>query len=468
MIHPRNPYHDGDRARLPFAPFAGRQAIMTRAFALLAKPGRTNALLMLGAPAMGKTALLTAIAASLPDSFVPVPIALRDLTAPLPPGVYLDEARLFPGIATAVQSALIDRAFTLSRLDQIDPPGDDPRGWLELVFLPPIFGALRANRPMVWLFDDAHLLIDAIRAGTLPADLFAWLSGLLGRAGRIHIMLTADDAIEAETARFAPLVGMNDVLRLPPLDPDDLRWLFSAPLEGMFTLNEAGTDAAIALCGGFPSFAQRLGWNLVERWRTAPEITTLGAREVSGAQPGVFLRCEEEIVTAWDRLTVNERLVLGTLAGLHYDDPLRRANAEMIQRWLATGDSPLDVTTIGTALRALEYRHWVTLAPDGAAVRSGLHLTWLLNSAPARARLRQPVDAPPPRRPRRFARDSAPTDDSPPPMPQAWRRLIRVLLLLFALVVIANLIAVLLGGELTPGTSPTLAPTATLLPPPGG
>jgi hypothetical protein len=466
MIQPRNPYHDGDRARLSFAPFAGRQAIMTRAAALLAEPGRANGLLVLGAPAMGKSALLAALAASLPDPFVPVTVSLRTLTDALPPGVYLDEARLFPAIAAAVQSALIDRAFTLSRLDQIDPPGDDPRGWLELVFLPPIFGALRLNRPMVWLIDDAHLLIDAIRAGVLPADLFAWLSGMLGRARRIHLILTADDAVERDQARFAPLVGMNDVVRLPPLDSDDLRWLFSAPIEGMFTLSEAGMSAAIALCGGFPAFAQRLGWNLVERWRSAPEITTLGAREVGGAQPGVFLRSEDEIIAAWDRLTVNERLVLGALAGLHYDDPLRRANAEAIQRWLASGDSPLDVTTVSTALRALEYRFWITLASDGAALRSGLHLTWLLNSAPARARLRAPVDAPPSRRPRRFARGAAPDDDdAPPPMPPAWRRLIRLLVIVFVLVLIANLLVLLVSGGLTPDPSGVPA-TATLFPPP--
>ncbi|MDZ4769067.1 MAG: ATP-binding protein [Chloroflexota bacterium] len=470
MSESASPYHQGNPARLRYAPFAGRQEAMARVAALLADPGRADGLLFLGVPGIGKTALLHAIAAALPDAFVPVYLPLQPLDSPAP-GATLHETAWLLALAEAITAALVDRAFTLSRLEQIEPPGDDPRGWFEVTFLPPIFGALRGDRPLVWLIDDADRLVAAVRAGTQSTDLFAWLSALLGRARTITVILTADDAIEGDLAMLAPLIGMNDTLRLAPLGSDDLRWLLTAPVAGAYTLTESALTAAATLTGGFPALAQSLGVQLYRRWQAAPEIESLTSRDVNAMQPSVYLTAEESILTAWERLTPNERIVLAALAGLHYDDPLRRANAESIQRWLTSGESPLDITTIQTALRALEYRHWLTLAAEGAALRSAVQLQWLLANASARIRVRTTARVESGERPRRYSRDRQSGRDGrgheseAAPIP---RRALRWLVIAFVVVLLANAVAFAVTRGTPALTVEAPPPTVTLVAPGGG
>lgn len=461
------PYHSGEEAALPYAPFAGRQDALARVAALLSELGRANGLLFYGAPSLGKTTLLHAAAAALPDAYVPVLLAIGQggdgLDAPL------TEANLLFSMAEAITAGLIQRQFTLSRLSQIEPPGDDPRGWFELVFLPPIFGALRRERPLVLLIDRAHRLAEAVQAAHIPPDFFAWFSGLLARTRMLAVILAADDRIETSLHLLAPLIRPNTAFRLLPLQPDDVRWLLTAPVQGVFSLTEPGQAAAFQLTGGLPALAQRLGAELYRRWQNAPEVTVIGPREVAAAQTSIYVEAEADFLRAWERLGSNERIVLGALAGLHYDEPLRRASADAIQRWLTAGDTPLDLVTIGSALRSLEYQHWVTLAVDGAALRADVALHWLLAHASSvsvqagTATLRE--------RPRRYSASRRAGRDGqraleaePAALRPGVRRALRWLAIAFVLVVLANVVALALSGQAPP--EPASAPTATLFSPP--
>lgn len=453
-----NPYHNGDPARLVYAPFAGRQAALARVGALVANTGRSNGLLFTGWRSMGKTALLHAIVASLSDAFVGVIVSLR-MDMPQ------TETDWLMRLADSISTALIERNFTLSRLAEVEPPGENPRGWFEDDFLPPIFGALRANRSIIIMLDDVDRLIMAVRGGQLPADTFAYLSSVLARTGGLHLILTLDEDYEADVPFLAPLIGIKDVIRLAPLEADDLRWLMTAPISE-YSLSDEAIMAAMTLTGGFPAPAQRLGYHLYERWRSAPEVEILNARDVRGIQPTLYLRGEEEYRALWERLTANEQIVLTALSGLHYDDPLRKASAESVQRWLVETETPLDLTTIQATLRALEYRHLLLFSPDGVSIRSSLYLSWLLENARIRSKARviAPVEPPvrqvvnvPSQPVRREARPGVPP------------RLLRFLALLLLLVVIANVVVFLLingGGGTGGAATATFAPTATFITPP--
>ncbi|MBL8134190.1 MAG: ATP-binding protein [Anaerolineae bacterium] len=452
MMQFDNPYHNGDPARLIYAPFAGRQAAMARVGALVTKAGRPNGLLFIGWRGSGKTALLHAIASTMPDSFVGVIVP-----AGSPPR---DETSWLVSLAEAITAALVDANFTLSRLSQVEPPGDNPRRWFEEVFLPPTLGALHPNRRMLLMLDDADRLIRAVRDETLPADTFAFLSALLTRTPALHLILTLDEDHEGDIPLLAPLIGMTDVFRLEPLEPDDVRWLLTAPVATEYAFLDEAIKAALALTGSFPALAQRLGFHLYERWRSAPELGTIRAQDVRAVQPTLYLRSEDEHRAVWEHLTANEQIVLGALAGLHYDDPLRKATAETIQRWLVETDMPMDVTTIQAALRGLTYRHLLVSTPEGVSVRAGLFMTWLLENAGGRTRSRAAPSAQVP-----VERGRAAPPERPPARPDS-SRILRFLAVLLLLVIAANIIVYLLTSGGSPPPVPTgVLPTATFIEP---
>ncbi|MBK8026879.1 MAG: ATP-binding protein [Chloroflexi bacterium] len=452
-----NPYHNGDPARTAVAPFAGRQGAMARVGALVSEARRSNGLLFTGWRSMGKTALLHAIAATMPDSFVGVIVSLQ-------PNIPRDQTALLVTLAETITTALVDADFTLSRLSQLEPPGEDPRRWFEETFLPPTIGALHANRRLLLMIDDVDRLIMGVRGGTLPTDLFAYLSGLLTRTPSLHVILTIDEDYENDIPALAPLIGMNDVMRLDPLEPDDIRWLLTAPVATEYAFLDEAVRSSQALTGGFPALAQRLGYHLYERWSSAPELGTVRAQDVRAVQPALYLRCEDEHRALWERLTANEQIVLGAISGLHYDDPLRKASAESIQRWLLETDLPMDISTVQAALRGLVYRHLLLTTSEGVVVRAGLFMNWLLENAGARVRTRPPrmaANAPAERRER-----SQPPPEAQLPARGVSGRVLRLLAILLVLVIAANIVVYAIVTNRPTDDAPAgQVPTATFIQP---
>lgn len=458
-----NPYHNGDPARLNLAPFAGRQAALARVGALVADGGRSTGLLFTAWRSMGKTALLHAIIGSLSETFIGGIVSLRS-------DVPRNEKEWFLQLAEAITRALVERNFTLSRLSDMEPPGDNPRLWFEDVFLPPIFGAMRTNHQIILMLDDVERLIAIVRSGQLPSDTFAYLSSLMARTGGLHLILTMDDEFEAETPQLMPLIGLKDIVRLAPLEPTDVRWLLTAPVEGEYEMGEEALNTAISLSGGFPAAAQRLGYHLYERWRSAPEVELMTPRDIKAIQATLNLRGEEEYRALWDRMSANEKIILAALSNLHYNDPLRKWSAESIQRWLVETETPLDVTTIQAALRALEYRHVVAFSPEGVNIRAGLFVNWLLENAQVRGKARITSPSNPVKREPTVAGSvlaAAAAAEKPAQRSGVSPRLLRILALMLFVVIVANVIVFILTNAEPPTTTtvPTFAPTATFIDP---
>ncbi len=448
-----NPYHVGygDAEGLASAPFAGRKDAFARLYARMFDPLNTNALLFLGRHHAGKTALLLNTDLIFKETAVGIYIPMREMTAD-------SEAHWLLSLAQTITNTLVDGGFTLSRLSQLEPLGDKPRDWLEVTFLPQILGAVK--RKLLLLIDDSDRLLSAVRTGQLPSDTFAYLHNLTKKYDDLHLTLTLDSDYEDDVAAFAPLVMPNDVLRLSVLAADESQWLLQTPVRGIYSVPDDVAQAIHRVVGGAPGLVQHFGYELFRRWETYPELNVFTLEDVKALTPTVYLYNEPDYRALWERLGVNERLVLTAISDLAYNDPLGRIEAAAIQNWLIETDFPLDVTAINATLRSLEYREILHPTPNGIALRASLLQSWLLENARLGRRATAPILLPP-------AEAPAPEPARPGGLAGlATPRVLRTLALIFAVLVIANIVAYAWVNGGTPSLPPNAEPTITLVNPP--
>lgn len=371
-----NPYHPdyADEERLASAPFAGRKAAFARMYQQLTETARQSALVVLGGRHLGKTALLYAFGAAFRETLVGAFVPLREIR--------LDsETEFILGLAQAATAALLDQGYSLSRLTDMEPPGDQPRLWFDEVFLPGVIHTIRDSRQLVFLLDDADRLLPAIRGNLLPQDTFAFLHGLMQRHTEIGWTLTLDTEYEHDIPMMHPLVSLNEVFRLTNLEEPETRWLVQEPARGYYTVPD---DCALAIhttVGGSPALAQQFGFQLFRRWQLYPELNVVTLDDVKSLTPKIYAYGEDDYRYLWSRLTLNERLVLTAISGLLYADPIGRLDSSAIEDWLVETDYPMDVTSINAALRSLEYREIVRTTAAGLTLSASMLQTWLLENA---------------------------------------------------------------------------------------
>lgn len=441
MINPVNPYHSDyhDASGIVSAPFAGRKDAFARLYARLIDPINTGAILFLGRQHVGKTALLHNANTIFKETAIGVYLPLREAN--------LDtEAYWLLALAQAVTTALVDQGFTLSRLSQLDPVGDQPREWLEVTFLPQVLGAVQGK--LLLMLDDGDCLLLAVRAGRLPLDIFSYLSSLAQKFQNLRLALTLDSDYESDIDDFAPLVASNDVVRLSNLSADETQWLLQVPVRGLYSIPDDCALAVQRLIGGAPGLAQHVGYEFFRRWETYPELNVFTLEDVKALTPAIYLYNEADYRAMWERLSANERIVLTAISDLVYNDPLGRLDATAIQGWLVETDFPLDLTAINATLRSLEYRDVLLPTPGGIALSATLMQSWLLDNARLGRRMPPSAGAPAPAAPTRgFV---------------VTPRLLRSLFIIFVILVIANIIAYVWVNSGSPGVPLNIEPTVTL------
>ena len=442
-----NPYHAdySDEAHLPDAPFAGRKMAISRLYHQLTDPARDHAMAFLGRRHIGKTALLYDVITTFSDSFVGAYVPLREVS--------LDsETDFVLALAQAATAALLEGGFTLSRLQEIEPPGEQPRVWLETIFLPGILAAMRSQRQLVFLLDDADRLLPAVKGRLLPEDTFAYLHDLMLRYPQIGLTLTLDAEAEHEVPLMQPLINLNDVYRLTNLSDDDTRWLLQDPAQGYYTVPDNCTWAVYKATGGEPSLVEQFGYQLFRRWQLYPDLNVVTLEDIKELTPKVYNYGEDDYRYLWSRLSLNERLVLTAISGLLYDDPLRRIEAAAIEGWLVETDYPMDITSINAALRSLEYREIVQATAEGLTLTAEMLQTWLLENARLGERA-APVEAAPMPSAASYTsgKSEAPRRSRPIPL-VAVAAIIGVILIVIVLVALSNTPS----GETTVDPQPTV------------
>jgi hypothetical protein len=438
-IFPQNPYNADYGDDVSTAPFAGRQAAFAKLYQHLSKQDRTNALLFLGRRHIGKTALLRAFDRVFSDTHLPAYVPLKE--TPLE-----NELDWFLALAGAATESLIDRGYTISRMVNVNPPDGDARAWFTGEFLPPMLGAIRYTRRLVFLLDDADQLLDAIRAERLPADTLEYAAYLLKTYSQIDIVLTLDTEHEADIPALAPLINVNEVSRLNNLSLDEAKWLLSAPVDEHYQVDDAASAAAMRTTGGTPGLLQQFGYLMFRKWSNDPSYTQMTADDVKGMIATVYSYSERDYRELWQALSAEERLTLTAISAINYQDPIGRVDAAAIEAWLVETDYPLDVIAINAALRGLEYRETAQITPQGIKIKAELLQMWLLEHARVGERRRTPSQPAAPRENRNrlsqrindmpgpSGRDTGKTKEKPRPYQAGTVRLI----LLFALALLIS------------------------------
>jgi hypothetical protein len=371
-----NPYHADYAEDVRHAPFAGRQAAFGRLYAHITDPLRQGALVFVGGRRMGKTALLHAAAGVFKETTVGVYLPLREIPM---------NSDWMLALAEAATLETARRGHSISRVNELQPPEDSSASgvmrWFSERFLPALLAGLRGTgRQMVFMLDDADKLNAAVQSGAIPADTFGCLNDLLPQA---VIALTLDAEREADLMQMGPLVTLNNVVRLQQLEPDETKWLMQEPPRGLYAVPDESATAIQRATGGAPGLAQQFGYQLFRRWEIAPELNVVTLDDVKATTPLVYEYAAPDYKLIWSKLTVNERLVLTSIAGIVRDDPLRHISAPVIENWLVDTDTPMDVTAINAATRSLEYREILQLGANGLEIKAGLMQTWLLDNARA-------------------------------------------------------------------------------------
>lgn len=446
MFDTVNPYHAGygTAEGLASAPFAGRKAPFARLYARMFDPVTKGGILFMGGRHTGKSALLLNTNAIFRETAVGIYLPMREIA--------LDgEAQWLMTLAQNITDTLETEGFTLSRISQLEPLGDQPRDWLEITFLPQIMGAIK--RKLLLLIDDADLMLSAVKTGRLPPDTFSYLLSLTRKYDGLHVALTLDSDYEDDIPAFTPLVTSTDVLRLTSLAADESQWLLQAPVRGIYSVPDEVAQAIHRVVGGAPGLVQHFGYELFRRWETYPELNVFTLEDVKALTPTIYLYNEADYRALWERLTVNERLVLTAISDLAYNDPLGQITAARIQGWLVDTDFPLDVTTINAALRSLEYREILLPPSEGVTLSATLMQSWLLENA----RLgRRTALTPPPAAPAQAA-------ERPPGLAgYATPRVLRTLAVILVVMILLNVIAYVWVNGGTPTTPTSLEPTVTL------
>lgn len=343
----------------PHPPFAGRKQAYARLYQQLIDP--QQAVAYIGRKRSGKTALLRNFNGVFEEHFIGVYLALED--APLH-----DEDAWLRGLYQAAFNAIMMTGINTERLPDIPASCENWRDWLHQSALPEVFRVIRPHRRLVYLLDNAGLLIEAVETKKLPKDNPAYLKQLIHP--QLGFALALDVRYEDKLDLLKPLINPAEVYRLPNLSQAEIADLFyGAP--------EAVIGAIHRATGGHPELVHGFGVQLWGRGAYAH----LTENDVKMATPVVAASADPLFRQMWQSLQRNERLVLTAVSSLLYSDPLRSIEPEKIETWLVETDYPMDLTTVYSALRSLEYDEILVNQRGGVTIPAGLLQKWLLENA---------------------------------------------------------------------------------------
>jgi conflict system STAND superfamily ATPase len=378
--NPYRPLPDDDPTS---APFAGRQKAFEFLYQQLTNPAGTETSLIIGRRDSGKTALLNHFSRFFDESFLGVMIPLKG-------NEFTSEADWLNLFVDGAARELAERNYTLSRLPEFEGAASAMRAWFTETYLPEILNVIRRHRRLVFLLDDADVLLKVIQDGKLPDDTIAFLHGLVQSNPQFGLVLTLDVQYESDIAQLSPLATLEDIFRLTNLSGDEASWLLTEPAAEQYKLSPETATAVYKATGGQPRLLQCFGFELFRLWEGRPNRPPFTLDDIKQVTAAVYAQSEADLRGAWSAATRNERLVLTAISSLIYADPLGKITPTGIESWLVETDYPMDGTGINAAIRGLEYREMVEHTPDGIRLNAGMMQTWLLENGRLNERTGRP------------------------------------------------------------------------------
>ncbi|MCI0712508.1 MAG: ATP-binding protein, partial [Chloroflexi bacterium] len=192
-----------------------------------------KALVVLGQRGIGKSSLLSQIPLHIDERYVPIWIDASQLDLD-------DEIGLIATIVDQTRAAMEAVEASTYRLpDFPDPSEVEMLRWLADDFLDVALTAVRRERHIVMMIDEAQLLFDAVENGTYPRDFFSYLQNLLTKHERLDIVAALDILYEAEAIKTPPLNDTTLHYRLLQLNEKEARLLIQEPVKEMLNYSPA-------------------------------------------------------------------------------------------------------------------------------------------------------------------------------------------------------------------------------------
>lgn len=346
-------------------PFAGRANAIARIRQHIADPVGTPVPAFIGRDGIGKTALLRQFAGMPTDGHIGVYLPLKDIRPD-------DEIAWLDALYSHTEATLSAYDF-IPTLAQKRPTGADGatlKAWFRDEFLTAAFRVIHRGRRLVFLLDDAEVLVETMMRDTLAEDYFAYLDDL--RHPQCAVVLTLSITYENRLELFNTITTPDQFQRLGNLDAAETA---DALRQSGTAYDEAAISAIYKATGGEPS--------LVAAYIAALAAGgAVNAKDVKAVTAAIYDGHKAAFHAIWADLTLDERLVLTAISSLIYADPLRPVAAGDIEAWLVRTDYTLDLTAIHAAIRGLDYRQLVGgNAAQKLTVRPGLLQTWMLENA---------------------------------------------------------------------------------------
>ncbi|KAB2855450.1 MAG: AAA family ATPase, partial [Anaerolineae bacterium] len=222
-----NPYNPLQPTSDPLL-FYGREETLAAIQLHLVSGTNRHAVTIFGQRGMGKSSLLSQVPLNIDERFVCVYIDLNQ--------VELDDVSGFIAAVVDQIRAMLEviEASTLRLPSFPDAADVDLLDWLAGEYLEVVLAAIRRSRHMVLMFDDVHLLFDAMDTGNLPAHLMTFLSVLLDRYDRLNMIAALDITYETRALQTAPFDNAQFHHRLTNLAPEIAEAVVTEPAKELY------------------------------------------------------------------------------------------------------------------------------------------------------------------------------------------------------------------------------------------
>ncbi len=325
--------------------------------------GATNesALVIIGQRGIGKSSLLSQIPLHIDERYVSIWIDLSLLDME-------DEVGLVAAIVDNVRHTMETISASTYRLPDFPDPTDpevDLLQWLAEEFLEVAITAIRRERHLLIMLDEAHLLFDAAKLGNYPQHFFAYLHEVLQHHERLDIITTLDITYEPQALQTPPFADATRHYRLTHLTPEEAQRLITEPIQGQYEYDASALARILDLAGGHPFHLHSI-CRLLFRLREERAGDVLGFAEVEAVYDAALDQTDEVMTSLWHYARPNERLALTALLDLRkHNEGTLAFPLSVLEDWLSNTEFPLNEVQLGAAMRGLEYLGLVTAQSGG-------------------------------------------------------------------------------------------------------
>lgn len=318
-----------------------------------------HALVLVGRRGLGKTSLLHQLPYQLDErySLCIVSLGLIGLG---------DEHSFFAALVDDIRSALEQAEASTYRLPEWpeDAEPGELRDWFRDEYLEIALTALR-TRHLLLALDDAHLLLEAIDHGALPADHLDYLLAVLLKYPRLDMLFTLDEAFEDRILSLELFRDPTLHFRLAELSLEDAERLVREPVQDVYHYEDGVIEQILALAGGHPfllhSICRLLFRRSEERHHAGPVIEN----DLAAVDDAVLDQGSDVLNPLWQAASQNERLVLTGMVRLSADHPDEGVAFGSLYDWINTSGYEMNKTKVAAALRSLDYKGLIRAEPDG-------------------------------------------------------------------------------------------------------